>query len=128
MSSLPPSQTFSQTTIQIIHKYMLDINNPFHRLAAQKIVEEFQPHRDPNYQLKLNSRMKLSLGRELNLLPNHLLLLRREPAYLKDVHPVRNALVMYGVDRMSNKNLNLFIYGQSSPELSKSMKNPRKNL
>jgi hypothetical protein len=56
---------------------MLDINKPFHRLAAQKIVEEFQPHRDPNYQFKLNSRMKLSLGRELNLLPNHLLLLRR---------------------------------------------------
>lgn len=77
MSSPPYSQIFNQTVLQIIQKYMLDINKPFHRLAAQKIVEEFQPHRDPNYQFKLNSRMKLSLGRELNLLPNHLLLLRR---------------------------------------------------
>lgn len=54
--------------------------------------------------------MKVSLGCELNLHPKHLLLPRREPVYFKGIYPLGTVLIMYGVDRMSKKDMNEFIY------------------
>lgn len=96
----------NKIVLRIINKYMLDIENPFHVLAAKRISQEFDITKDKNYEIKLLNRMKLSLGREVHLNVKHSLFPRREPVYFKKVYPLNNALVIYGVDRMSNKDMN----------------------
>jgi hypothetical protein len=110
--SSPTTHYLDKATLKIIHKYMLNIKKNFHVKAAQQIAKEFRPLEDPNYEIKLNSRMKVSLGRELNLLPQQTLLPRRHPVYFKGLVPLTSVLIIYGVDRMSNKDMNLFIYGE----------------
>jgi len=43
------------------------------------------------------------------LLPFQNLLPRRDPVYVKGTYPLKNAFVLYGVDRMSRKDIYKFI-------------------
>ena len=106
-----PAQPYGKNSLFILNRYMLDPNNYFHCLAANQIASEFDPANNKDFEIKLLNRMKVSLGRSVNLLPNMHLLPRREPFYFKGVYPVRTALIMYGVDRLSKKDIGSFIFG-----------------
>ena len=94
---------------ELLRNYRLDEKNQFHRLVVHQIIREFQPSQDTNYEIKLSDRLKKSQGREVNLLPYQNLLPRREPVYFLGTYPLKNVFVLYGVDRMSRKDIYKFI-------------------
>lgn len=100
---------FNRQANELLRKYRLDNKNHFHRLVVHQIIREFQPFQDPNYDIKLSDRLKKSQGREVNLLPYQNLLPRRDPVYTQGIYPLKNAFVLYGVDRMSRKDIYKFI-------------------
>ncbi len=85
------------------------------------------PYLDKDYKIKLLDRLKKSQGKEVNLLENQNLLPRTEPVYTRGVYPLKNVFVLYGVDRMSKKDINYYVLEETVEKIeSISMDEPIK--